>query len=211
MKPIVIAIDGPSASGKGTLAKKLARHFNFPHLDTGSIYRLVALRTIHQNIDPHNFVEKIPQLIADISATELENPELSSEEVGATASIIAKNKNLRQAIFNFQINFVENGKKNFCGAVLDGRDTTTVICPDADYKFYVDGEVEIRARRRFEQLQQQGKTVVYEEILQQLKTRDENDKTRQESPLLVAAGAIIIDNGNSTAEESFAKMLKAIK
>ncbi len=209
-KNLIIAIDGPSASGKGTLAKRLARHFNLPHLDTGSIYRAIAMRVIKQGIDPYNFEEKILELVFNILPSELENPELSSEEVGATASIIAKNKKLRLAIFDFQINFIENGKKNFGGAVLDGRDTTTVICPNANFKFYIDGDVEIRAKRRFDQLKQQGKSVTYDEILTQLKTRDDNDKNRVQSPLLIAQEAIIIDNGNSTIDESLAKMLNFI-
>ncbi len=105
------------------------------------------------------------------------------------------------------IDFVKDGKKNFGGAVLDGRDTTTVICPDADFKFYVTADVEIRARRRFAQFSNAN----YEEILAQLKLRDENDRTRKESPLKIADDAKIIDNGNLTIEESFDTMLGIIK
>ncbi len=207
MKSLVIAIDGPSASGKGTLAKKLAQHFNLPHLDTGAIYRLIAFRTISLGIDVNNFEKEIPQLVKNIAAEEMVNPELFTEKTGAVASVIAKSKKLRAAIFDFQIDFVKNGKKNFGGAVLDGRDTTTVICPDADFKFFVTADVEIRARRRFAQLPNAN----YEEILQQLQLRDENDKTRKESPLLIAKDAIVIDNGNLTVEESLQKILKIIQ
>jgi cytidylate kinase len=207
---LVIAIDGPSASGKGTVAKKIAAHFNLPYLNTGALYRLVALRAIQQNIDFKNYhPEQLachPALVAgssllsDIFESDLENEELFSEEVGATASIIAKNQQLRAALFDFQRDFILKGKNDFGGVVLDGRDTTTVICPDADYKFFITAAVEIRAQRRFDQLKKQGKEVFYEEILSQLKKRDESDFNRQEAPLKIAADAVVIDNGNLSIE-----------
>ncbi len=207
MKKIVIAIDGPSASGKGSLAKKIATHFNLAYLNTGAIYRLIALRVINKKIDPHNFQEHLTILTKNISEQDLENDELFSETVGAVASIIAKNKNLRQSIFQFQRDFVSNGKIHKNGCVLDGRDTTTVICPDADYKFFITADVEIRAQRRFQQFPNQD----FNEILKQLKTRDDNDFNRAESPLKIADGAIIIDNGNLSIAEGFAKILEYIK
>ncbi len=203
---MVIAIDGPSASGKGTLAKKVSQHFGFAYLNTGAIYRLVALRVIEQKIDPNNFEEKIATLTKNISESDLENEKLFSEDVGAVASVIAKNKKLRSAIFDFQREFVARGKKERNGCVLEGRDTTTVICPEADYKFFITADVEIRAKRRFAQLQ-----TSYDEILSQLKKRDENDFNRTESPLKRAPDAVEIDNGNSTIEESFRKILSVIK
>lgn len=204
-KPLVIAIDGPSASGKGTLAKKLAQHFDLAYLNTGAIYRLVALRVIEQKIDPNNFENFIADLVKNISENDLENEDLHTETVGSIASIIAKNSKLRAALFNFQKDFVAKGKKEKNGCVLDGRDTTTIICPDADYKFFVTADVEIRAKRRFAQLQ-----TSYEEILAQLKKRDENDLNRKDAPLLIAKDATIIDNGNLTIEEGFQKILQKI-
>ena len=204
-KPLVIAIDGPSASGKGTLAKKIAQHFNLAYLNTGAIYRLVALRVIEKKIDPNNFENFIADLVKNISEEDLENDDLHSETVGSIASIIAKNPKLRAALFNFQKDFVAKGKKEKNGCVLDGRDTTTVICPDADYKFFVTADVEIRAKRRFAQLQ-----TSYEEILAQLKKRDENDLNRKDAPLLIAKEAVFIDNGNLTIEEGFQKMLQEV-
>jgi cytidylate kinase len=207
MKKIVIAIDGPSASGKGTLAKKIASYFNLDYLNTGAIYRLIGLRVIDQKLDPYNFENYLTILTKNISEQDLENEELFSEKVGAIASIIAKNKNLRNSIFQFQRDFVNNSKTNKNGCVLDGRDTTTVICPDADYKFFVTADVEIRAQRRFRQFPNQD----YQEILAQLKSRDDNDFNRAESPLKIADGAIIIDNGNLTIADSFTKILEYIK
>lgn len=205
-KTLVIAIDGPSASGKGTLAKKIAAHFGLAYLNTGAIYRLIALRVILQKIDPENFDEKILELTKNISESDLENEKLFGEDVGAVASVIAKNKKLRAAIFDFQRDFVERGKKEKNGCVLDGRDTTTVICPDADFKFFVTTDVEIRAQRRSAQLK-----IPYAEILAQLKRRDENDLNRADSPLKIAPDAVVIDNGKLSIEEGFQKILGIIQ
>lgn len=201
MKNLVIAIDGPSASGKGTLAKKLAAHFDLPYLNTGALYRLVAWRVMERKIEPSEFEKNIGELVKNISESDLELEELFSEKVGAVASIIAKNPKLRAALFDLQRDFVKSEK----GAVLDGRDTTTVIAADADFKFFVTADVEIRAKRRFNQLQSD-----YEEILAQLKRRDENDFGRADAPLKIAPDAVVIDNGNLTIEESFQKILKII-
>lgn len=205
-KKLVIAIDGPSASGKGTLAKKIAQHFNLAYLNTGAIYRAVALKMISLKIDFDDFEQNIPNLVADISEADLEKEELFDEVVGSTASIIAKSFKLRDALINFQKNFVEEGKKNKNGCVLDGRDTTTIICPDADFKFFVTADVEIRAKRRSDQLGDDN----YLEILEQLKKRDENDFNRQVAPLKIADGAFVINNGNLTIEEGFQQALQII-
>jgi cytidylate kinase len=204
-KKLLIAIDGPSASGKGTLAKKIAAHFGLAYLNTGAIYRLIALRCIEQKIDVNNFEDKIPALTKNISESDLENEKLFGEDVGGVASVIAKNKKLRSSIFDFQRDFIEKGKKEKNGCVLDGRDTTTVICPDADFKFFVTADVEIRAQRRFAQIK-----TSYEEILSQLKTRDDNDLNRVDSPLKQASDAHLIDNGKLSIEEGFQKILKII-
>ena len=204
-KKLVIAIDGPSASGKGTLAKKIAQHFDLAYLNTGAIYRAVALKMISLKITFDDFEQNIFNLIANISEADYEIEELFDEVVGATASIIAKNLKLRNALFDFQKNFVEEGKKNKNGCVLDGRDTTTIICPDADFKFFVTADVEIRAKRRSQQIGGD-----FEEILQQLKKRDENDFNRQIAPLKIADGAFIINNGYLTIEEGFQQALQII-
>lgn len=203
---MIIAIDGTSSSGKGSLAKKLSEHFKLPYLNTGAIYRLVALKLIQKKIDPINIENYLDLLIDDIDLLSLENKKLFDENVGYTASIIAKNKNLRKGLFDFQKNFVENSKKNN-GCILDGRDTTTVICPEADYKIFVTAEVEIRAKRRYLQLKD---TSSYEEILDQLKNRDANDFNRSDAPLKIADGALIIDNTNLTIEQGFNKILQFI-
>ena len=208
-KPLIIAIDGPSASGKGTLAKKIAKHFNLTYLNTGALYRLVAFRVLEQKVEIKDFEKEIPNLTKNISENELENEELFSEKTGGVASIIAKNPKLRQALFDFQKDFVANSKTNN-GCVLDGRDTTTVICPDANFKFFVQADVEIRAKRRYEQLIKKGDKVSFDEILEQLKKRDENDFNRLEAPLKIAEDAVVVDNGKLSIEEGFQKVLEII-
>ena len=207
---MIIAIDGPSASGKGTLAKMLADHFEFPCLNTGALYRAVAYDVVRSCLDPHDFDDKIEYLTQNITQEDLENEELFSENTGAVASLIAKNQRLRDALFQFQKDFVRRSEEEDGGVVIEGRDTTTVICPDADFKFFVKADVEIRAKRRFEQLQKKGDDVAYEKILEQLKKRDENDFNRKNSPLKIADGAVVIDNGKLSIDEGFKLALESI-
>lgn len=210
-KPLLIAIDGPSASGKGSLAIRLAQHFNLPYLNTGALYRAAAWRLIVNNISLVDFPQNIEILTKNIDQDDLENGELFSEKTGEIASIIAKNPLLRQKLVEFQKNFIKNGILSRNGAVLDGRDIASTIMPEAEYKFFVTTDVETRAQRRFKQLSEKGNNVSYEEILAQLKKRDENDKSRKDSPLVIDENAIIIDNGNLNAQETFAEALGLIK
>lgn len=206
MKKILIAIDGPSASGKGTIAQKIAHHYNLQHLNTGAIYRAVALRMILRNISIEDLEKKLQDLTELSLFDELENPKLFDEEVGAMASIIAKNFELRKELFIFQKKFIENAKQNFSGAILDGRDTTTIICPEADFKFFITADVEIRASRRQKQLP----NIDFEVILNQLKQRDFNDYNRQIAPLKIANDAIIIDTSSLTILQVFNKIINII-
>jgi CMP/dCMP kinase len=206
-KPLLIAIDGPSASGKGSLAQKLALHFNLPHLNTGALYRAVAWRLISHKIALENFAQNIDFLTKNLENDDLENDALFSEKTGEIASIIAKNPDLRQNLVKLQRNFIENGILRFNGAVLDGRDIASKIMPEASYKFFITAPVEERAKRRFKQLSDNGHKINYDEILAQLKARDENDKNRTNSPLVIDENAIIIDNGNLTAQETFDMVL----
>lgn len=207
---LVIAIDGPSASGKGSLATRVADHFGLPYLNTGALYRLVALRVMEKGLDVEHFESDIAALVTDICREDLEVEELFSEKVGAVASVVAKNEALRKALLDFQKDFVVAGKREKNGCVLDGRDMGTVICPDADYKFFVTADVEIRAKRRFDQLVKKGDDVAYDEILNQLKIRDENDANRKDAPLKVAQGAVVVDNGNLSIEEGVEMVIGVI-
>jgi len=210
-KPLLIAIDGPSASGKGSLAKKLASHFSIPHLNTGALYRAVALRLILSKIPLEKFEENINFLTQNLANDDLENDAVFNEETGEIASIIAKNPFLRQKLVKIQHNFIENSILSQNGAVLDGRDIASKIMPQASYKFFITANVFERAKRRFKQLTDKGNKVSYDKILAQLKTRDENDKNRTNSPLVIDKDAIIIDNGNLTPNETFTYALAVIK
>lgn len=210
-KPLLIAIDGPSSSGKGTIAKKIAAHFNLPCLNTGALYRAIAFLALQKNLDLEKDETKIIPLCQKITNLDLESSELHNEEIGKAASIVAKNQNIRKAIFDLQRNFALDGIKNNGGAVLEGRDIGTIICPDANFKFFIVADVEIRAKRRFKQLTEGGKKVDYDVILDQLKLRDEQDKNRISSPLKKTDDAVEIDTSNLNIEETMIEFLKHIK
>ena len=196
---IVVAIDGPTASGKGTLAKTLAERLNLPYLNTGGLYRAVALFIIKNNID-YNNVDDVTKILPKVNFSNLDNPELYVENVGFVASFIAKMQDVRDFLLTFQRNFAAKG------GVLDGRDIGTIICPNADYKFYITATVEERANRRYKEMITKGEKVTYDDILEKLKLRDKNDTERKNSPLLKAKDAIEIDTTNMTKDEVFEKV-----
>lgn len=197
---LLIAIDGPAASGKGTVAKLLGEKLNLPVLYTGNIYRAIAYKIWSTKKDPHDLTN---MLLAsnDLKLSDLENnPLLNHEEVGQFASIIGAYPELRQATYQFQRDFIESSEN---GAVIEGRDIGTVICPEANYKFYITAGVEIRAKRRFTQQEK----ITYEVILQDLKERDNRDMNRAIAPLKPAEDAVIIDNSYLNIEETLATIL----
>jgi cytidylate kinase len=205
-KPLVIAVDGPAASGKGTLAAKLAAHFNLPHLDTGALYRGTALAVLRAGMDPAN-AEEAAKLAAALDTTTLDDEALRTEEVGQTASVISAYPQVRTALLQLQRDFAAQAG----GAVLDGRDIGTVICPDAPVKFFVEASVEVRAKRRFLQLQARGETIDYEKVLADLAARDARDTQRATAPLLAAADAITLQTDAMNAEEVLAAALAHIQ
>lgn len=214
----IIAIDGPSSSGKGTLAKKVAKHYNLPYLNTGAIYRLIAFRANQQHLTQklleenyQEFQKQIPALVQNIRQEDLENDDLFNEEIGKIASIIAKNQLLRKSIFDYQQEFVSKSSREFNGCVIEGRDTTTVIAPNADYKFYIKCDAKIRAKRRQKQLEKNGIKISFEEIMKHLIQRDDNDINRKESPLKIAEDAVIIDNGKLSIQESLEQIINRVK
>jgi cytidylate kinase len=209
-KNLLIAIDGPSSSGKGTIAKKIAAHFNFPCLNTGALYRGIAFLALEGGLDLQNDEGKIIPLCQNLASLDLESSKLHNEEMGKAASIVAVNPNIRKAIFDLQRNFALNGLKQNGGAILEGRDIGTVICPDANYKFFITATAEVRAQRRFKQLQESNQAANYDLILQQLKSRDDQDKNRKTSPLKKADDAIEIDTSQMSVAEVLEKILKVI-
>jgi cytidylate kinase len=193
MKKLLIAIDGPSASGKSTIARNLSNYYNIPFLNTGALYRSLAYLAC-QNSLSENDIDKIVNLTDQIQDLNLELPEIHNEITGKFASKIAQYTKIRQALFDLQINFKNQSFKKYNGAILEGRDIGTIICPEAEFKFFVTLDVEIRAKRRYAQLQKLNPTIQYEEILKDLEKRDYNDKNRKIAPLIKAEDAIEIDN-----------------
>ena len=196
----VIAIDGTFASGKGTLGKRLAAHYGLAYLDTGKLYRAVGYAVMQAGDDPENEAHAAKAARA-LTGKELDDPILKSGEVAVNASKVAVHPEVRQALFQFQRDFAGNNPLG--GAVLDGRDIGTVICPDADVKFYIDAKAEIRAERRHKELTGYGEDISFETVLAQLVERDNRDKNREQAPLKAAGDAHLIDTSIMSINEVF--------
>jgi len=206
-KFIKVAIDSPAAAGAGTLAKSISKYYNLLYLDTGKIYRLIALIKINQKkFDIHLLKKKIKRL----NLKSLQNKKLLSDEVGTEASLIAKDKRIRKLVHSFQINCAYNPPKKYSGSCLDGRDITYKIVPDADFKFFVTANIKIRARRRFRELKNLKKKVTYLEVLKSIKNRDKSDYNRRLSRLKKTKDSILINTSNLSKRACFLKIKKII-
>jgi cytidylate kinase len=201
---MIIAVDGPTASGKGTIAKALAAHFHLPHLDTGLLYRAVGRQVFLDGGDPDNAGDAL----AACSFPEglLLDPELRSEATGGLASRVSVHHSVREALYERQRAFATQPG----GAVLDGRDIGTVIAPDAEVKLYVTASVEARAERRWKEMQARGDTRSLEDIAEGLRRRDERDRTRAQAPLRAAEDAAVIDTSEMSVEEAIAAAIEAV-
>jgi len=195
-RSFTLAIDGTFASGKGTLAAQLAAHYHLPYLDTGKLYRAVAKRVIDNHTAPDDALGCAAHA-KNITPDELSDIILKSGPVGAMASKIAIHRPVRDALLTFQREFAAKG------AVLDGRDIGTVICPDADIKLFVTAEAEIRAERRHKELQGYGEDISFETVLEQLKERDARDSGREIAPLKPAEDAHLLDTTNLSIDRAF--------
>ena len=212
-KPLIIAVDGPSSSGKGTLAEKIAKYFNLAYLNSGALFRAVAMQIIESQIELEKLNIHLEKLVNNLHNYNLENPQLFSEEVGVIASQIAKNQTLRDYLLKFQRDFISINQQPNCkynGAIIDGRDIASIVYPQADIKFFIIADLEIRAKRRFAQLVKNNPNLEYQTIFKQLESRDSNDINRINAPLIKVADAIIIDNGTQTIDQSFDEMSKII-
>jgi cytidylate kinase len=201
----VIAIDGTCASGKGLLSKNLSKKLGLPYLNTGALYRNVALFLYKNNLNYEN-KEIVIENLGRVNFDDLENRELSDENVGNIASKVSVIPEVRDFLYKFQVDFSLNRD----GAILDGRDIGTVICPKAKHKFFVNAAVEVRAERRYKEMIKNGLRVNYEEILEKIKQRDRNDFERKVAPLKKAEDAIEIDTTNMTPGEVLDFALKHI-
>ena len=202
----VIAIDGPAASGKGTLARRLADHYGYAYLDTGSLYRAVGLKLVYSDKDP-NDKQNAVSAAKRINDNDLANPRLRQERVGQAASIVSAMPEVRAILLDFQLQFSDRPE----GAVLDGRDIGTVVCPAADIKIFMNASLEARAKRRHRELQGEGIEVVYESVLKELKERDDRDSKRDAAPLKAADDAFQIDTTDISADEVFDKAIELIE
>ena len=205
---IKIAIDSPAAAGAGTLAKTLSKHYNLIYLDTGKIYRLIAYLKLKF---PKKFnLSFLKQQIKKLNTKNLENKKLISDKVGTEASIIAKNKNIRKLVHNYQVNFAYNPPKKYNGTCLDGRDITYKIVPDAEFKFFITANVKTRATRRYKELKSIKKNISYTEVLKSIKKRDKNDYNRKISPLKKTKDSVLINTTNLSKRACFLKIKKII-
>ena len=207
--PMIIAVDGPAASGKGTLCRRLANHFGLALLDTGLIYRAVGLKVLDDGFDPSDKVAAVAAANA-LSFQDLDQKPLRSEEVAAAASQIAIFPEVRGVLLKFQRKFAAYPPVGKLGAVLDGRDIGTVIFPEAKYKIFLIANPEVRAARRYKELQERGSKAIHSRILQDMKDRDATDTLRSIAPLKPAKNAFVLDTSNLSAEEAFVAVLKYI-
>ena len=217
---MIITIDGPAGSGKSTIAKMIANELGFTYIDTGAMYRAVALKIKRLGInpeDPEAVLEVLKKTEIDLKPSEdgvkvfLDGEDVSgkirTEEIGKIASKIARHKKVRDILVRMQRDLGKKAKD----AVIEGRDTGTVIFPDADIKFFLTASAEVRAERRYKELKEKGFDISYDKILSEVKERDKLDKTRKESPLKPAKDAIVIDTSNKNINQVFIQLMEIIK
>ena len=197
--PFTVAIDGPAAAGKGTVSKAVAAHFGFAHLDTGLLYRAVGSKVLAGA----DAVQAARELVPD----DLESPDLRTQAIAKAASNVAKIADVRAALVAFQQSFAQRDG----GAVLDGRDIGTVICPDADVKLFVTASPQVRAERRFAELVGKGADVTPEGVLADVEARDKQDRERATAPLVAADDAIVIDTSDLSIDAAVAAAVKVIE
>jgi CMP/dCMP kinase len=202
---MIIAVDGPTASGKGTIAKALAAHFGLPHLDTGLLYRAVGRQVALQGGDPDSAADALAA--ADFPDALLRNPELRSEETGGLASRVSVHPGVRQALYERQRQFATQPG----GAVLDGRDIGTVIAPEADVKLFVIASVPARAQRRHLEMRTLGRELPLAAIEQDLATRDHRDATREAAPLIATEDAVVLDTSLLDRDEAVARAIAFVE
>ncbi len=207
--PLVIAVDGPAAAGKGTLARRLAAALDLAHLDSGALYRAVGLAVLRAGGDPADEAAAVAAA-ASLDTGRLSDPALRAPETGDAASRVAAFPSVRAALLDFQRRFARNPPAGRRGAAIDGRDIGTVVVPDAPVKIFVTASPDERARRRFAELQAAGADVIYPAVLSELEARDGRDSSRAVAPLKPADDAAILDTSTLDAEAAFRAALDIV-
>ena len=205
-KTRIIAVDGPAGAGKGTVARRLAAHLGFAYLDTGLLYRAVGMKVLAQGGDPSH-PEQAAAAARALTPVDLEGAGLRSDEAAVAASQVAAIPDVRAALLAFQRAFAASPGEDAAGAVLDGRDIGTVVCPDADIKVFLTASLEVRAARRLQELRQRGLTAIHGEVLRDMQERDRRDATRAVAPLAAAKDAFVIDTSDLDRDAVFDRVL----
>lgn len=203
MKPLVIAIDGPAASGKGTLAELIAERYGLAYLDTGTLYRAVAKAVLDAGADPGNEAAAVAA-VSKIDAARLGEESLRTADIGRAASVVAAHPGVRGALLAFQREFAARPPGGRRGAVLDGRDIGSVVCPDATVKLFIIASPAVRAHRRWLELKAKGLEISEADVLADLKERDERDAQRKDAPMKRPRGAHLLDTTDLSIEAAFA-------
>ncbi len=207
---MIIAIDGPAAAGKGTLARRLAGEFDFAYLDTGALYRAVGLTLLKRGIDPAD-TKAAEDASVNLDLRLFDDPELRTEATGGAASKVAAMPGVRANLLDFQKNFASNPPGGKSGAVLDGRDIGTVVCPDADLKLFVTASAEVRAERRRLEMEGRGQAADFDAILADVRARDERDMGRKDAPLKPAEDALLLDTSNLDIDAVFLRAADLVR
>ncbi|WP_438995917.1 (d)CMP kinase [Candidatus Puniceispirillum sp.] len=207
---MIIAVDGSAASGKGTLAKRLAAHFDLAHLDTGALYRMVGLAALEQGLDDKYINEnQAVNIINTLNLSVTPDDRIRNDKVAKMASIVAAMPPVRARLLDLQRHFAAHPTA-VGGAILDGRDIGSVVLPDADYKFFVDANIDIRAERRTKELHDNGQSVMFRHVLEDMKARDQRDRNRDIAPLVATFDAMVIDTSDKDADMVLALALAHI-
>ena len=207
---MIIAIDGPAAAGKGTLARHLAKHLNLAYLDTGLIYRAVGKKVIGAGGVPED-VRTSEAAAHNLCSDDLAVDGLRTDEVATAASKVSALPGVRAALLDFQRDFAASPPDGKIGAVLDGRDIGTVVCPAADYKLFVTASIDVRAKRRVKELQDRGLEAIYARVFEDMEERDARDQQRTSSPLEPAEDAHTLDTTDLSVEQVFKAALEYIR
>lgn len=204
---MIIAVDGPLASGKGTIARALALQLGLAHLDTGSLYRATGVAVIDARLDPDADTDRVADLARYLDIAAIDEDRIRTAEAGAMASRVAAIPRVREALYELQRSFATQPG----GAVLDGRDIGTVICPDADVKLYITADPETRARRRWQELVDRGENIAFETVLDMTLERDKRDAERAEAPMKPAENATLLDTSELSIDAAVAEALRIVE